>query len=103
MDDVEDAERVFRAARPVEQPHAAVGADQAVLDRHFAGADVLPPHQVLAIKQLLPFSRLGLRRWNRPCHERSRNHNDQCQMKSHYLHLSSREKYTPNRCAEGTR
>ncbi len=46
------------AAGPVKQPHAAMGADQPIFHGHFAGPDVLPAGQVLAIEKLLPSASL---------------------------------------------
>jgi len=42
------------AGGPIEQPHAAVRLNQAVLDGHIAWPDVLPPGEIFAVKKLLP-------------------------------------------------
>ena len=38
------------SAGPVEQAHASMGGEQAVLDGHIAGADMLPAVEVLAVE-----------------------------------------------------
>ena len=52
-------------SRPVEESHAAVGVDQAVLNRHGSGADMLPAGQVFTVEKLLPFISLRLKRGRR--------------------------------------
>ena len=42
------------AARPIEQAHAAMGADEAIFHRVPSRPHVLPAGQVLAVEQLLP-------------------------------------------------
>src|SRR6266404_1398598 len=42
------------AAGPVEEAHATVRADEAVLDSHTAGADVLPAGKIFAVEERLP-------------------------------------------------
>src|SRR5271165_1476535 len=48
------------AARPVEQAHAAVGADQSLFYGIAARAHVLPSGQILAVIKLLPFVGIAL-------------------------------------------
>src|SRR2546430_1011686 len=42
------------ATGPVEKAHAAVRANEAVFDRHGAGADMFPPGEILAVEERLP-------------------------------------------------
>jgi hypothetical protein len=44
------------AARPVEQPHAAVSADQAVFHRVATRPNMLPSGQIFAVINLLPLA-----------------------------------------------
>ena len=53
VDDMDDAVADLSAG-PVEQAHAAMRVDQAVFHRSFAGADVLPSCQILAVEKLPP-------------------------------------------------
>src|SRR3954471_17025983 len=48
------------SASPIKQSHAAVSANQAVLNGHVTGTDMLPAGQVLPIKELLPIVSLGV-------------------------------------------
>src|SRR6476646_9346771 len=48
------------AARPVEQPHAAVGLNESVFDRHGTGPHMLPSGEVFAVEKLLPFISLRM-------------------------------------------
>ena len=48
------------SAGPVEQAHAAVGANQAVFDGVFAGADVFPAGEIFAVEELAPVLGLGV-------------------------------------------
>src|SRR3954471_22942901 len=41
-------------ARPVQQPHAAMSANQAILNGHITGTDMLPAGKIFAVKKLLP-------------------------------------------------
>src|SRR5438067_21319 len=47
-------------AGPVEEAHAAMGANQAVLDGHITRTDVLPASQVFAVEKLLPVTGLAV-------------------------------------------
>src|SRR5437016_1118153 len=49
------------AAGPVEKAHAAVRANEAILDRHVAGADMFPADEILAVEERLPRRSLWLR------------------------------------------
>src|ERR1700722_5522991 len=52
VDDVDSAITDF-APGPVEQPHAAVGVDEAIwFDGHIARADVLPTGEIFAVEKL---------------------------------------------------
>ena len=48
------------AAGPVQEPHAPVCPDEAILNGHFPRAYMFPTRQVLSVEKLLPFFRLAL-------------------------------------------
>ena len=69
------------------------------IDGHLPGANVLPPHQILSVKQLFPCTRLSLCARN-PCRNQADACEEQYQTQSHDRYLSKRKKYTPNSCAQ---
>ena len=58
-DDV-DAAIAHGTAGPIEQAHASVGMNQAVVDGHIAGADVLPGIEILTVKNGGPMGGIAL-------------------------------------------
>ena len=58
------------------QAHSAMCANQPVFDGHLARAHMLPPDQILPVKQLLPFPGLSICCRNHGGHYPGRNHDD---------------------------
>ena len=84
LEDHADDAVADRAGGPIEQPHAAVGPHESVLDDHFTGADVLPASEVFAVEELDPA--VGL------CDERKSEDKNECEQRESFHHEASGNK-----------